>query len=199
MQNFDIDILKRNVQKLMDEHGTKQEELADYLGMSQPNVSKALNLKYKKCFTLEQACRISDFYNVSVDYLVGKRTTYSAANNREIVDLLITLIESGKVSFSEVNMTEQVYPEPFPHESSDPYNKEMQYPALFFRDYWLPGEEDVDGSQFADILAGGNSTGNYSVNDFLRKFIQVYTLRQKGDLYDETYKAVVHDYLSRIW
>ena len=198
MQKYDIDILKKNVRSLMDEHGTKQEDLAQYLEMSQSNVSKAPSLKDKKCFTLEQTCRISDYFNVSVDYLVGKRTAYSAANNREIAEMLVTLIESGAVSFEEISKTERVCPPDSPYESSDPHDVEIQYPALFFRNYWTPDNDDIDGSQSVEIQAFGNYTKNYAINEFLRKFIQIYTVYKRGELFEETYKAVVKDYLSRV-
>ena len=198
MPEFDIDILKRNVRALMDKHGTKQEDLASFLDMSQPNVSKALSLKDKKCFTLEQACRISDYFNVSVDFLVGKRTAYSAATNREIAEMLVSLIESGTVSFSDISMTEHVYSPETPYEGSSERDVEMNYPALFFRNYWTPDGEDVDGSQFFEIQAAGNATNNDAINEFLRRFIQIYTLHKKGDLYDDTYKSIVQDYLSRV-
>ena len=198
MQYFDVDILKRNVRILMEQHGTKQEDLADHLNMSQSNVSKALSLKDKKCFTLEQTCRLSDYFKVSVDYLVGKRTAYSAANNREIAEMLVTLIESGAVSFSEVSMTEHVYNpqnEGYTHEEED---IDRVYPSLYFRDYWTPKPFDEDGSQFFELQVFGNATNNYAINEFLRKFIQIYTVYKRGELFEETYKAVVQDYLSRV-
>ena len=198
MPYYDIDILKRNVRALMDKHGTKQEELAQYLEMSQPNVSKALSLKDKKCFTLEQTCRISDYFNVSVDYLVGKRTAYSAATNREIAEMLVSLIESGTVSFSEISMTEHVYSPETPYERMSEHDVEMQYHALFFRNYWTPEGEDVDGSQYFELQSVGNANNNDAINEFLRRFIQIYTLHKKGDLYDDTYKSIVQDYLSRV-
>ena len=198
MQYFDVDILKRNVRILMEQHGTKQEDLADYLNMSQSNVSKALSLKDKKCFTLEQTCNIADYFKVSVDWLVGKRTAYTAANNREIAEMLVTLIESGAVSFDEISRTERVCPPDSPYESSDPHDVEIQYPALFFRNYWTPDGDDIDGSQQFELQAFGNSTNNYEINEFLRKFIQIYTVFKRGELFEETYRAVVQDYLSRV-
>lgn len=174
MQNFDIDIIKKNVRILMDEHGTKQEDLAQYLEMSQSNVSKALSLKDKKCFTLEQTCRISDYFNVSVDYLVGKRTAYSATNNREVAEMLVTLIESGAVSFDEVKMKEHVYTPGYQQGDINESDLDMIYPALFFRNYWTPDlMHDEDGSVIAELQALGNTTKNYQINEFLRKFIQI--------------------------
>lgn len=199
MQKYDIDILKKNVRSLMDEHGTKQEDLAQYLDMSQSNVSKALSLKDKKCFTLEQTCRISDYFNVSVDYLVGKRTAYSAANNREIAEMLVTLTESGAVSFDEVKMKEHVYTPESPQRNIEESDRDMVYPALFFRDYWTPEFTEDEAETLISLLKTfGNTTRNYQINEFLRKFIQIYTVYKRGELFEETYKAVVQDYLSRI-
>jgi len=54
MSFCNADILIRNITQLMKDNGITQEKLADILGMSQPNVSKALSLRDKKCFTLDQ-------------------------------------------------------------------------------------------------------------------------------------------------
>ena len=43
MQKFDILILKRNINSLLKNKGVTQQQLADVLGMSQSNVSKALS------------------------------------------------------------------------------------------------------------------------------------------------------------
>ena len=199
MQNFDVDILKKNVRSLMDKNGTKQDDLAGFLEMSQSNVSKALSLKDKKCFTLEQTCNIADYFKVSVDYLVGKRMAYSAANNREIAEMLVTLIESGAVSFEEVKLKEHVYTPGYPQGTVNESDNDMVYPALFFRNYWTPElMYDEDGTVRDELLTFGNTTNNYQINEFLRKFIQIYTVYKRGELFEETYKAVVQDYLSRV-
>ena len=74
----------------------------------------------------------------------------------------------------------------------------VQDGALFFRNYWTPDSNDVDGSQQFEIQAFGNTTNNFEINEFLRKFIQIYTVFKRGELFEETYRAVVRDYLSRI-
>ena len=70
MSVFDRDILITNIKNLMSNTNTTQEKLAKALGMSQPNLSKALNPKDKKCFTVAQLVEIADHFNVSVDELV---------------------------------------------------------------------------------------------------------------------------------
>ena len=157
-----------------------------------------MSLKDKKCFTLEQTCNIADYFKVSVDWLVGKRTAYTAANNREIAEMLVTLIESGAVSFDEISRTEHVY---YPQDEVSPAGEsdvDKVYPALYFRDFWTPKPDDEDGSQFFELQAFGNTTSNYEINEFLRKFIQIYTVFKRGELFEETYRAVVRDYLNRV-
>ena len=79
MQKFDILILKRNINDLLRDKGTTQQQLADALGMSQSNVSKALSEKDKKCFTVEQIFGIADFFGVSIDWLLGFETAQKMA------------------------------------------------------------------------------------------------------------------------
>ena len=66
MSFYNTDILIRNITQLMKDNGITQEKLADILGMSQPNVSKALSLRDKKCFTLDQVVGIAEHFGVSI-------------------------------------------------------------------------------------------------------------------------------------
>lgn len=50
MPNYDSDILIKNIKSHMTEKSITQEKLAKVLGMSQSNISKALNAKDKKKF-----------------------------------------------------------------------------------------------------------------------------------------------------
>ena len=80
MSNYDNDILIQNVRKLMEDNNITQQQLADILGMSQSNVSKALSESDKKCFTLDQVVGIAKHFRVSIDMLVGNYR----AQNRDI-------------------------------------------------------------------------------------------------------------------
>ena len=53
MSEFKYDILKQNVRALIKNNGMTQEQLGEILGMSQPNICKALSDNDKKCFTLQ--------------------------------------------------------------------------------------------------------------------------------------------------
>ena len=196
---FDIDILKTNIDALMKEHNTKQVELARHLGMSQPNISKALNLEDKKCFTVDQICRISDYYEVSIDYLVGKTKRYTTATKDEIAKMLVALIESDRISFEEIKLTEDVFlPEP-PDEMKKWEKREMHYQALFFRDYFVPDKDDIEGMQYIEIDDHGNKTGNDLINFFLNNYIQIYLLYKKGALDEAAYRVVVQSLLNKVY
>lgn len=71
MQELNIYILKLNIEQLRKASGVSQPDLAKAIGMSQPNLSKALNPKYKQTFTLAQIYKLAQFFNTSVDALIG--------------------------------------------------------------------------------------------------------------------------------
>ena len=91
MPKFDRNILIQNIDLLIKKAGINKSKLASDLGMSQPNVSKALNPKEKKCFTLEQVIDIADYFDVTIDSLVGSPKTdtiVSADSSRDIAAFL---------------------------------------------------------------------------------------------------------------
>ena len=73
MPNYDSNILIQNITKLMHDNGITQKGLAEILGMSQPNVSRALSTSDKKCFTLDQVVGIANHFKISIDRLIGNQ------------------------------------------------------------------------------------------------------------------------------
>ena len=71
MPIFDQNILKRNIKELLKNKNITQQQLAQTIGMSQSNVSKALSEGDKKCFTVEQIYSIADHFGVSIDWMLG--------------------------------------------------------------------------------------------------------------------------------
>ena len=71
MSELNFDLLQENIRELLKKHDLTQRELAEIAGMSQGNLSKALNPDEKKQFTLEQQYRIAQYFGVSIDELVG--------------------------------------------------------------------------------------------------------------------------------
>ena len=145
MSVFDRDILIQNIEMHRKKENITKTQLASILGMSQPNVSKALNPNEKKCFTLEQVINIADYFNVTIDSLVGspKTDTIVSANNpRDIAAFLAQCIENEKATVAEYSVEETVFVEDYdPSELFCNYKKttqEVRYPILYFSDYRSP-------------------------------------------------------------
>ena len=212
MSFCNTDILIQNIQFLMKANNITQEKLADILGMSQPNVSKALSLKDKKCFTLDQVVGIANYFGVSIDFLVGNRSSKSQETGpRAVADFLSKVIENHDAKYTTVEIEETVY-ELKEHynvfsgpvyEASSPEKRIVSYPAIYFPDYWqLPDPADVDRDTFDEMEAEARQIGNESrmkpVNDFIRKFIQIFEIFDNKGVDEDAYRTVVDNYLSKL-
>ena len=141
MSNYDNDILIQNVRKLMEDNNITQQQLADILGMSQSNVSKALSESDKKCFTLDQVVGIAKHFRVSIDMLVGN---YRAQNRdispRAVSEYLVRLIEHGDIKIFNHPVEEEIYSVDYDPRSFAPNctheKKTVNYNAFYFPAYW---------------------------------------------------------------
>lgn len=209
MSKFNRDILNQNIEIQLKKKNINKSKLAEILGMSQPNVSKALNPNEKKCFTLEQVINIADYFNVTIDSLIGspKTDTIVSANNpRDIAAFLAQCIENEKATVAEYSVEETVFVEDYdPRELFCNYKQttqEVRYPILYFSDYWSPSLISETDEEYAELqqeaFQCGNQTGNVPINNFLRHFLQIHTLYKKGELAEETYRTVVQDLLNHV-
>lgn len=94
-------ILKKNIVNLMKDHKPEvtQEELGKITGLSQPNVSKRLSEKDKSCFSLIQLIAIADYFEVSLDSLIGRNLDNIKKKNATMQDIISALFELDKVDF----------------------------------------------------------------------------------------------------
>lgn len=101
MENYLI-ILKRNISSLMENHKPEvtQEELGKVTGLSQPNISKLLSEKNKSCFSLAQLIAIADYFEVSLDSLIGRNLDKVKQKKSTMQDIISALFELEKVDFS---------------------------------------------------------------------------------------------------
>ena len=65
-------MLYENIRNLREEYDKKQQELADYLHVKQTTYSKYELGKIN--IPIEVLIALADYYNVSVDYLIGRDT-----------------------------------------------------------------------------------------------------------------------------
>lgn len=100
MENY-LTILKRNISNLMENHKPEvtQEELGKITGLSQPNISKLLSEKNKSCFSLAQLIAIADYFEVSLDSLIGRNLDTVKQKKSTMQDIISALFELEKVDF----------------------------------------------------------------------------------------------------
>lgn len=196
--------LTGNIKKKMLEKGYNQEQLASLLGISQANLSKSLNPKNKKRFTLDQVIALSYIFECSVDELLGLITYSSSDISKYTVGAFLSqLLERNLAKVNEITKKEDAYImeyndfSPFPDPKHYP-KKTVHYIAIYIPDYWpLPHKNEYDYEfELSIALEKGNCTPMYGVNDFLRKYCEIN--RNKDSLSEETYKAVINDLLNHL-
>ena len=208
MPNYDTNILNENINRLLADRGMTQAQLGEILGMSQPNISKALNKNDKKSFTLDQVIGIAKHFHTTVDALIGESQTFEIRITQcSTAAFLAELIAQHDAKFTTVTKTEGTYTPCW--NQRDPYagciyeEKEISYPAIYLPSYWevpkFDGRDDegVMGVQ-SEAEQCGNDTRMLPVNEFLFHFKEIFEIYDNGGLTPETYKSVLEDMLNRL-
>lgn len=208
MSNYDTDILIENINRLLADKGMTQAQLGEILGMSQPNISKALNKNDKKSFTLDQVIGIAKHFHTTVDALIGgSQTSDIRITQRSTAAFLAELISHHDAKFESITKTEETYTpcwdQHAPYAGCKFEEKEITYPAIYLPSYWEVPK--YNGSDDEGVMAVqseaeqcGNDTRMLPVNDFLLHFKEIFEIFDKGGLTEETYKAVLEDMLNRL-
>lgn len=208
MPFINSDILIRNITFLMKSNNVTQEELANILGMSQPNVSKALSFKDKKCFTLDQVAGIAQYFGVSIDYLVGfKKSKPLETTPLAVAEFLSKIIESHDAKYKTIEIEELVFEfedmQMNPLDGASAKKRNSSYLAIYLPNYWqLPKSAEVGEYLYDEALFEAQRYGNITrmkpVNDFLTKFIQIFEVFEKKGVDEDVYRTVVDNYLSKL-
>lgn len=199
MPNYNPRTLIGNIKDLMDRKRVTQDALAKELGMSQSNVSKALNISEKKSFTLDQVISIAKYFDVSIDMLVGNTNAQSVSTSpRAIASFLAKIITKRYAKIAPVRVEEVIYsPEYEDGVRQLTYKgerKEVVYSAIYFPNHWEISSEDDD--MFASQI--GNESEVKPVNEFLYDFEKIFDVYKTSGLPDSTYNTVVTDLLSHL-
>lgn len=207
MSKFNQDILKRNIKELLKNKGMTQQQLANTIGMSQSNVSKALNEGDKKCFTVEQIYSIADHFGVSINWMLGYETAERITTGpRAIGAFLAELLSAKDAKCAPVKIHDTVYAIDYDPRNGYPDYKVLEqdntYLAIYFPNYWDPRESAKTEEEFAELYSEatqcGNDTRNIPLNIFLQKYVSILKVFQDKQISDEAYKIVLRDYLSQL-
>lgn len=206
MSEWKHDMLVENIRALLKHHDMTQQQLAEIIGMTQANVSKALNPNDKRHFTLEQVICISQHFGVPIDELVGNKVPQDAATSpRAVLAFLSALLCSAKVRATTVTEEELVY-EQFNNGHGYPdcrrVSREIEYPAFYFPDYKRirdlafcePDCEELD----MEFCWCGNETKFLRMNEILKKFIPMTKLYRSKEIPEEAFQMILDGYLDQL-
>lgn len=207
MSEFNQDIAKRNINELLRNKGMTQQQFAGVLGMSQSNVSKALSVKEKKFFTVEQIYSIANHFAVSIDWILGYKTSDRKARApRAIGAFLAELLKSKEAKVIPIKVSETVYEIDFDsrnyEQNCEVSNPENTYLSIYFPNYWDPDEfgktEEEKHESFNEAYQCGNSTRNGPLNNFLWKYVEILKHFNEDQMSEELYQNILKEYLSKL-
>ena len=206
MSELNRELLKSNIRIILEERGVTQAELAEITGMSQPNVSKALNPKDKKCFTVEQLFAIAQHFGVSLDELTGNRLAENASTNpRAVLSFLTELYQHRHIRFQKVTEEELIYDQYYNshgYPDCDRKKRNIEYLAFYFPNYMRPSEYAVCDEEYMDIdaefCACGNDTKFKHLNLILPDFLPIIKLHREKQIADKPFQLILEDYLNQL-
>lgn len=207
MPKFDQDILKWNIRELLRNKSMTQQQLADAIGMSQSNVSKALSEGDKKCFTVEQIYSIADHFGVSIDWMLGYETAERITTGpRAIGSFLAELLSAKVAKCAPAVIHEKVYTVDYNsldgHYESKVLEQDNTYLAIYFPNYWDPHESATTKEEFWELLSEaeqcGNDTRNIPLNEFFQKYVSILKLFQDKQISEEAYLILLKEFLSHL-
>ena len=208
MNNANYDILVANIEMLMKDKNINKMTLHRDTGIPQPQISKALNSRLKNQFTFDQIITIADYFNVSIDFLLGRKPETESAeqlSNKEICKMFMQLIENKIISYMEVTPTEihfveeqqqQPYDSPFARKTGP-----VTYTGFYFSKYFQFEDWTAeDFSEYSDeyFYNGNIIEKNDEINKFLAYYFQLSKLLQNGDMPQEIFDQAIADRLDKL-
>ena len=206
MSELNFELLQENIRALLKKHDLTQNALAEIAGMTQANVSKALNRNESKQFTIDQVFRIAQHFGVSIDELVGNNAANEVSTGPRAALAFFTKMRcESKLRYTTVNVDEWVYE--YEYTGSDypecrGKEKTIEYPAFYFASY--QHLEDFAKVNISDedlhyeFLSGGNDSKFKRVNEVLKNFLPMVKLYRETEIPDEAFQMVLNGYLEQL-
>lgn len=203
---MNFELLQENIRGLLAKNSLTQSALAEIAGMSQPNLSKALNPNESKQFTLEQVYRIAQHFGVSIDELTGnKATEKSSVSPRAVLAFLIELLRSDAARVTTWTKKDEIFDISFGIHgpSCSHIYLDVEYPAIYF-----PGHFDFDGmydyeteeaqALYSEFSNSGNETPFYEMNDIIKKLLPMIELYKNKEIPEEAFQMILDGYLKQL-
>ena len=200
------------IEALMEENSINQAALARNIDIGQAQLSKCLSRKGNNYISIDTLIRISDFFRVPVDHLLGRSTIRlkdKPRSNSEICRDLIDLIESDTVNIINGLVVEDTcQPNKEKTENpTDPYRYEKKknpYKMFYFSNFLpLPDMKGMSRSEKKKVESGLNANGLYhpkriEINAFIEYYLKLRDLYKKNDLPRAFFEQAIEDRLNQM-
>lgn len=104
MSDYDISIMKNNIKAIMEEKSITQTQLAEAIGISQPQISATLNSRNSNSFTITQLVDIARFLGCTTDKILGSNQNEKKKEIESLSDILNIIFELDSDSASRINI-----------------------------------------------------------------------------------------------
>ena len=200
------------IEALMDENKINQATLARAIDIGPAQLSKCLNRKGNNYVSIDVLIRISDYFKVTVDQLLGRLTINTAAKSQSNADIcrhLINLMETNTVNIINGAVEEDTY-QPNKDETENPTypyryeKKKSTYKMFYFSNYLpLPDTKNMDKAEKKNIESELKSNGLYhpkriEINAFIEYYLKLRDLYKKNDLPRAFFEQAIEDRLNQM-
>ncbi len=175
------------IEALMDENKINQATLAREINIGQAQLSKCLNRKGNNYISIDILVRLSDYFKVPVDRLLGRSTITGAQKSRSNADIcrhLVNLIETGTVNMINGAVVEDISPDE---------KKKNSYKMFYFSNYLsLPDMKDMTESEKC------YHPKRIEINAFIEYYLKLRDLLKKNELPRAFFEQAVEDRLNQM-
>ena len=200
------------IEALMDENKINQATLAREIDIGQAQLSKCLNRKCNNYFSIDTLIRLSDYFKVPVDQLLGRssiRASEEPGSNADICRHLVSLIESNTVNIVSVGVAEDTY-QPVRDEASnrtDSYRyekKKNSYKMFYFSNFLpFPDMKSMNKTEKKEMESRLSSNGLYypkriEINAFIEYYLKLRDLYKNDDLPRAFFEQAIEDRLNQM-
>lgn len=202
------------IEALMEENKINQATLAREINIGPAQLSKCLNRKGNNYVSIDTLIRLSDYFKVPVDHLLGRSTIKGIEKSRSNADIcryLINLIETNAVNIINGIVEEDTY-QPNKENAKDPANsnsfqyekKKNPYKMFYFSNFRpLPNMKAMNKSEKKAAESELNANGLYypkriEINAFIEYYIKLRDLYKKDDLPRAFFEQAIEDRLNQM-
>ena len=200
------------IEELMEENKINQASLAREINIGPAQLSKCLNRKGNNYVSIDMLIRISDYFKVPVDHLLGRsaiRIPEKTSSNSDICRQLVNMMETNTVNIINGIVEEDTY-QPNRDETdtpADPFRYEKKknpYKMFYFSNFRpLPDMKNLNKSEKKNVESELNANGLYhpkriEINAFIEYYLKLRDLYKKDDLPRAFFEQAIEDRLNQM-